>query len=213
MGAELSQLGHPPLPVVSELFAISQFGATCLDDAVEDVTKFVLVCAAVLFCRRWLVYNLPVPAQAVAAAALVLGNYPLIDRFADRAGDMADPAADAVRAWIGMAPSGLDEPPEPPDADVIDDLVEDGFKLLCVSAHYRMGVLLGGSLRHALAQSFTSLDDSALRSALRASADAASAIVAIGTPFARYERCNDYGDTLGDLVQARWHGNHRRTAD
>ena len=34
----------------------------------------------------------------------------------------------------------------------------------------------------------------------------ASAIVAIGTPFARYERCNEYGDTLGDLIQARWHG-------
>ena len=210
MGAELSQLGHPPLPVLTELFAVAQFGATCLDDAVEDATKFCLVYAAVLFCRRWLVYNLPRPAQAVAAAAFVLGNYPLIDRVADRAGDMADPAADAVRAWIGMAPSGLDEPPDGlhgPDADVVDDLVEDGFKLLCVSAHYHMGVLLGGSLRHALAQSFTSLDDSALRSALRASADAASAIVAIGTPFARYERCNEYGDTLGDLIQARWHGN------
>ena len=48
-----------------------------------------------------------------------------------------------------MAPSGLDEPPDGlhgPDADVVDALVEDGFKLLCVSAHYHMGVLLGGSL-------------------------------------------------------------------
>ena len=144
------------------------------------------------------------PRAGCRGGAFVLG-YLLIDRVADRAGDMADPAADAVRAWIGMAPSGLDEPPEPPDTDVVDDLVEDGFKLLCVSAHYRMGVLLGGSLRHALAQSFTSLDDTALRSPPRASADAASAIVAIGTPFARYERCNDYGDTLGDLLQARWY--------
>ena len=72
MGAELSQLGHPPLPVLTELFAVAQFGATCLDDAVEDATKFCLVYAAVLFCRRWLVYNLPRPAQAVAAAAFVL---------------------------------------------------------------------------------------------------------------------------------------------
>ena len=63
MGAELSQLGHPPLPVLTELFAVAQFGATCLDDAVEDAEDDAAAAAA------WAARGVPAPDEATAEAA------------------------------------------------------------------------------------------------------------------------------------------------
>jgi len=77
---------------------------------------------------------------------------------------------------------------------VIDDVVEDGFKLVCVRAHYAVGGLLGASLRRAILQS------TALPVARHAASVAAEA-VRFGTVAGRYCRCDEYGDRLGDTLQ------------
>lgn len=104
-------------------------------------------------------------------------------------------------------PPELEPPPEESRHGVIagnvDDLVEDVFKLGCVASHYKMGALLGGTMRRALAglTADVPMQDSPVFGAMNAAIGVAVEVVKYGTPAGRYAKCNSYGDELGDWVQ------------
>lgn len=197
----------PPMPVLNELVGFATFAAMSLDDAVEDATKYCAVFAIVRLSRRGLSI-IPRGVSRVSVAVLLvaagLALYPTLDHVADRAGDIVgEQFQPQLRSWMHIRkdPHRSDEPP---CDSIMDDIVEDTTKFICVAAHYHMGQMLGGSLRNSLAQMFITLDESPFKAGLRIAADSASAIVSIGTPTSRYGRCDEYADRLSDWAQTRW---------
>ena len=143
--------------------------------------------------------------MAVAAAGAA---YPSVDQLADSFAHHAQAMQESLRSTAGL-------PPSTPDAadlglaeeqgavvGMIDDVVEDAFKSVCVFSHYTMGALLGGTMRRVLASWLAGVDGSSIGARCAPTAGPlASTLVIVGTPAGRYYKCDEYGDRLGDLVQ------------
>ena len=80
----------PPLPIISEFFYMIEFAASSLDDAVEDVSKF-LACWLVFSTVRAALRRVGIgdTSSLVAASAALVAAYPHADVWADKLGDRA----------------------------------------------------------------------------------------------------------------------------
>ena len=80
----------PPLPIISEFFYMIEFAASSLDDAVEDVSKF-LACWLVFSTVRAALRRVDIgdTSSLVAAFAALVAAYPHADVWADKLGDRA----------------------------------------------------------------------------------------------------------------------------
>ena len=199
-------LGVPPLPLLTDAAACLAFLLDSLDDAVEDAVKFLLLCllgyAAYQAMRQG--HASRRTARAVAVAVL-LCCHPPCDMLADRLGDKMHPVQNALRRGFGYR----EKDPRPDRGDsaakygfaatLVDDLVEDAFKTLCIGSH----VFVGGILRTAV---LARAADTNLEASVRGGnmiAKAAGAVVAVGAPVSQYQNCNIYSDRLADKVQ-KW---------
>ena len=204
----------PPLPFVNELLSLVTFGVENLDDCCEDMIKLFMLAAAFVCAGRatsalagWVNLNVTLTrrfsqAVAVAAACVV---YPTADQFSDSLARHAQGLQETLQATLGLPASE----PDPIDlvihtstaVNMIDDVIEDAFKSVCVFSHYTMGALLGGTMRRIIAGWVVNVDGSTGAGYLMAAGNAASTLVIVGTPAGRYSKCDKFGDRLGDLVQ------------
>lgn len=204
----------PPLPFVNEFLSLVTFAVENLDDCCEDMIKLFMLVAAYVCAGRatsalggWV--NLDVrltrcfsQAFAVAAACVV---YPTADQFSDSLARHAQGLQETLHVALGLPASE----PDPIDlvvhtstaVNLIDDVIEDAFKSVCVFSHYTMGALLGGTMRRIVAGWILNVDGSTSAGYLAAAGNAASTLVIVGTPAGRYSKCDKFGDKLGDLVQ------------
>jgi len=189
---DASHLGVPPLPLVRDAAAIMSFCVESLDDAVEDAAKLALLAlaggAASLLLRR---ASWSRRSTRAAAACVVVVLHPPVNVLADSLGDALTPVQRALRG--AFMPGELPRAARPARRNqrgtatgaVIDDLVEDAFKLACVGSHALLGSALGTSLTQRALPRF------------------AGTLIALGAPISEYQSCDEYGDLLGDMAQ-RW---------
>jgi hypothetical protein len=207
----------PPLPFVNEFVSLCAFTLDNLDDCCEDALKLILLASVAASVRHAAAAAGPYlgldaagtrrlgVSMAVAAAG---ATYPSVDQLADSFAHHAQAMQESLRSTAGL-------PPSTPDAadlglaeeqgavvGMIDDVVEDAFKSVCVFSHYTMGALLGGTMRRVLASWLAGVDGSSIGARCAPTAGhLASTLVIVGTPAGRYYKCDEYGDRLGDLVQ------------
>ena len=173
-----------PLPLITDAAACLSFLFDSLDDAVEDAAKFLMLAALALGSYAVVALVAQVCACCSAQLWLCCCCHPLRDMLADRLGDAMNPVQNAIRRGFGYN----EKVPRPDRGDpvakfgyaatIIDDLVEDTFKAMCISSH----VLVGGILRTAV---LTRAAETNIGSTLRGGdliARTAGAVVAVGTP-------------------------------
>jgi len=88
--------------------------------------------------------------------------------------------------------------------DVVDDVVEDVFKLGCISAHWDLGKFITKTyITSAATPVIESLTQATplLRPVLLGVAAGIEWLVAVSVPIEKYVTCDAYGDSLGDFVQ------------
>lgn len=195
----------PPLPVVEDIAALSAFVRESLDDVVEDAAKLTCVIlvyslsgASALFSSAPSApfsTSLSPALRTVGRAASVVLAYVPCDYGADILGDEIQRDVNAVLSAVGLSPEGAPLKSDPASQAalpqhslplrVLDDLTEDGFKLVCLAMHGHVGALLSNNLARSVA---------VLRHV--------RFLVYLGVPAARYTACNRYGDFLGDWVQS-----------
>ena len=204
----------PPLPFVNEFLSLVTFAVENLDDCCEDITKLFIL-AAVFVCASRATSGLGAWAnvdaalmwwfnQAVAVTA-ACAVYPTADHLSDTLAQHAQGLQETLCDALGVPASE----PDPTDLvihrttaeNMIDDVIEDVFKSVCVFSHYTMGALLGGTMRRIIAGWVTGMDGSMGARYSVAAGNAASTLVIVGTPAGRYSKCDQFGDRLGDLVQ------------
>ena len=218
--APLPPLGLPPLPLIQDAWSLVHFLVHSLDDAAEDLIKFSFILVAYWLVRRNAKSDVAGAAAltAVGAAILFFYLYPIVDHVADAAGDIMAPVQNSVRAASGLPEKrrrviqedgGLLQhapPPVPLTIRLIDDLVEDAFKAVCILSHAHIGALLQTAVVGRLGAPATSSARGARPSIVRR---AAGKLLAIGQPLSQYTSCDAYADTLGDRAQrwaAAWQG-------
>eukprot|EP01047_Picozoa_sp_COSAG01_P047515 COSAG01_NODE_4546_length_4932_cov_10.841092_4_plen_192_part_00 len=137
------------------------------------------------------------------SVSVVSATYSSCNQLGDAAGDVVQP----LQAEIGLA-FGLQLPrtaaaATPPRrdgmVDWIDDAVEDGWKVACLTLHARVGTLVGDALVAPTLLSLPLVGGPEL-------VWAASWLVTICAIMGRYTDCDAYGDALGDaaLLAAGW---------
>ena len=188
----MTTLGPPPLPIINDVVAIVSFLADSLDDLVEDAAKL-----AMLWFVGWIVWRVLSGARfgrratQAAVVCAVAASHPQSNDISDAMGDRMAVVQDLLRSEPKADGSRSTRRTHLPGGhwSVVDDIVEDSFKLTCVGAHSYVGSLIGSGVTHAAPASTL--------------ARAAGLLVAVGTPAAQYRACDAYADELGDVVQ-RW---------
>ena len=148
---------------------------------------------------RWRVW-LSQPSTHVGLLVVLLA-FPAINYFSDQVGDGAQAVQNVVRAKLGYPPQDLRPKRAAPAhipfaATVVDDLVEDSFKSVCVYAHARFGMMLAAGVG-----STEALLGTGTNGVTRWAVHIAKAVVAVGTPAGEYATCDAYADMLGDWAQ------------
>jgi len=199
----MHRIKYPPLPVVSEIVSIPRFflaGQT--DDFVEDTTKLACLLGAGSFVNG--VANKLSLVDGSSTALHVLGMgvfYKPCDFVGDLFGDIANNAMDKVLLWLGFdieleENSGIPPGNEPaPVLHVIDDIVEDGFKFVCVWSYFQVGKLYGKNLLTVLLP-YPGFEQVNL---------IIGDVIKLGVPIKKYAMCNNYADFLGDLSQLKYY--------
>lgn len=192
MACDDERLGSvPPLPLLQECVALMRFWCESLDDCLEDVTKLLLLFVALSVSWRINTQCLRsrVLGHAVIGTFLLLA-YPLIDDISNRAGALAVPlqAVSCALFPCTMQHRGRLSN-RAGTCNLVDEIVEDTSKLLCVASHAYVGLLLRTAVVHGPA---------AIPSPMRS---VAGLIVAAGAPAAQYHACDEWSDALGDFAE------------
>lgn len=184
-------LACPPLPVLQEARALLQFLIASLDDFAEDATKIALLYAVFWVLRLW-----RIPRAALWVAVLAL--HPAANYYADRLGNEMQSVQNQVRRAAGLRTKTQvyhkTNRSEPLLLTIVDDFVEDGFKLVCVWSHAKIGA---GVSQEVVVPYISTLS---LPGATRL-AKLLGYIIVFGTPAGHYSACNQYGDMLGSAAQ------------
>lgn len=188
----------PPLPVVGEILDLRNFVAHSFDDFCEDLVKWIaltmlfwLACGVLATCG----VSRKGPARGAALLCSTVLAFPHIDAMGDAVGNMVQPHQDEMAKWLGLDPAPKPDPGDRKHTKgVVDDYVEDVFKIVCVWSHFHLGSALSDII----------IPDALLNSphwAARAAGGSASWIVALASPAGYYQACDEYGDRLGDAVE------------
>eukprot|EP00927_Polykrikos_kofoidii_P073171 TRINITY_DN69242_c0_g1_i1.p1 TRINITY_DN69242_c0_g1~~TRINITY_DN69242_c0_g1_i1.p1 ORF type:complete len:217 (+),score=34.40 TRINITY_DN69242_c0_g1_i1:94-744(+) len=211
-GKELD-LEVPPLPLLREACAIVDVVTSGLDDIAEDCAKLLI------FYVLWIVFKRLLSAVRTSVGkismisswvVLVVACYRHIDCYADLVGDMVQPVQDVLKVYSGKS---IEPKREVVATDqqlplvlyIVDDVIEDSFKAVCVGSH----AFIGNLLRTGFIQVAEAGRDDVPSAAIKA----VGWFIAMGPPAEMYTYCNEYGDKLGNVVQRvlrqriMWHAN------
>lgn len=138
--------------------------------------------------------------------AAAIAAYPICDAAGDKLGDGAEIARDRVMKGFGLTPPARNTKPPGTTtaaaelqgylAPILDDLIEDSFKGVCLGMHGVIGSALGTQLLQGSLGSWLPWLPLPAKTA-------AAAVLTYGTPLKQYTECNAWGDTFGDLAVAK----------
>jgi len=138
--------------------------------------------------------------------AAAIAAYPICDAAGDKLGDGAEIARDRVMIGFGLTPPARNTKPPGTTtaaaelqgylAPILDDLIEDSFKGVCLGMHGVIGSALGTQLLQGSLGSWLPWLPLPAKTA-------AAAVLTYGTPLKQYTECNAWGDTFGDLAVAK----------
>lgn len=193
-----SRLGAvPPLPLLQDGLALAIFWCESLDDCVEDLVKVAAALLLLALARSLARQLLPKSALVHGVLMLlVLSWYPLVDRAANVAGELITPLQRANAICPALHESRRNRsshtlrPASRAASNLVDEVVEDVAKLLCVSSHAYVGLLLHSAVAHAPSVAV-------LPPRLRGFT---SWLLMVGPPAAQYQACDEWSDALGDAA-------------